>query len=227
MPARGFFVTGTDTGVGKTLVCSALLHALAARGVSAVGMKPIVAGAVDVDGRWLYEDVEALRAASSINAPDALINQYAFRAAIAPHIAAEREGVSIDVEVIERAYAKLSALADVTIVEGVGGFKVPLGPHVDTADLARRLNLPVILIVGMRLGCLNHALLTQAAIGAAGLQLAGWVANTLDARMPMFEENLAALNERIAAPLLGVVPAMPQPKPQSVAELLDLGRLIP
>jgi dethiobiotin synthetase len=224
--ARGFFVTGTDTGVGKTLVCAALLHAFAARGVSAVGMKPIVAGAVEVDGRWIYEDVEALRAASSVAAPDALINQYAFRAPIAPHIAAEREGVTIDVELIERAYAKLGALAEAIIVEGVGGFKVPLGPRVDTADLARRLNLPTILVVGMRLGCLNHALLTQAAIDAAGLPLAGWVANTLDARMPMFDENLTALKERIGAPLLGVVPSMPQPEPQSVAELLDLSRLI-
>jgi dethiobiotin synthetase len=227
MVARAFFVTGTDTGVGKTLVCAALLHAFARRGVSAVGMKPIVAGAVEVDGKWLYEDVEALRAASGVVAPDALINQYAFRAPIAPHIAAQREGVTIDVEVIEGTYAKLSALAEATIVEGVGGFKVPLGPHVDTVDLARRLNLPVILVVGMRLGCLNHALLTQAAIDAAGLPLAGWVANTLDVRMPMFDENLAGLNERIAAPLLGVIPSMPQPKPQSVAEVLDLRRLIP
>jgi dethiobiotin synthetase len=222
--ARGFFVTGTDTGVGKTLICAALLRAFAARGVSAVGMKPIVAGAIEAEAKLIYEDVEALRAASSIEAPLELVNQYAFRAPIAPHIAAQCAGVAIDLSVIERAYAKLSALAQVTIVEGVGGFKVPLGPREDSADLARRLNLPVILVVGMRLGCLNHALLTQAAIRETGPPLAGWVANTLDARMLAFDENLACLEERIAAPLLGVIPFMPAPDAQSAAHQLDLAR---
>jgi dethiobiotin synthetase len=223
--ARGFFVTGTDTGVGKTLVCAALLRAFAARGASTVGMKPIVAGAVEAAGGLVYEDVEALRAASSVDAPPELVNQYAFRAAIAPHVGAQREGVAIDLDVIERAYAKLSALAQVTFVEGVGGFKVPLGAREDTADLARRLNLPVILVVGMRLGCLNHALLTQAAIHASGLPLAGWVANTLDVQMLAFDENLASLKERIAAPLLGVVPFMLELDAQKAARQLDAARL--
>jgi dethiobiotin synthetase len=223
--ARGFFVTGTDTGVGKTLVCAALLRAFAAQGASTVGMKPIVAGAIEVGAKLVYEDVEALRAASSIDAPLELVNQYAFRAPIAPHIAGQREGVAIDLGVIERAYAKLSALADVVIVEGVGGFNVPLGASLDTADLAQRLNLPVVLVVGLRLGCLNHAMLTQAAIRAAGLPLAGWVANTLDAQMLAFDENLASLQERVAAPLLSVVPFMPKPDAQSTAGQLDVTRL--
>jgi dethiobiotin synthetase len=222
---RGFFVIGTDTGVGKTLISAALLHAFAARGMSTVGMKPVVAGAIEVDAKLVYEDVEALRAASSVDAPLELINQYAFRAPIAPHIAAQREGIAIDLGAIERAYANLSTLAQVTIVEGVGGFKVPLGVREDTADLARRLNLPVILVVGMRLGCLNHALLTQDAIRASRLPLAGWVANTLDPHMLAFDENLASLKERIAAPRLGVVPFMPVPDAHSAARQLDLDRL--
>jgi dethiobiotin synthetase len=224
--ARGFFVTGTDTGVGKTLIAAALLRAFALSGLSAVGKKPIVAGAVEVGGRWLYEDVEALRSASSVDAPLELVNQYAFRAPIAPHIAAQREGVKIDLAVIERAYVKLSALAQVSVVEGAGGFQIPLGEDEDSVHLARRLGLPVILVVGMRLGCLNHALLTQAAIRAAGLPLAGWVANRLEAQVLAFDENLATLTDRIAAPLLGVVPFMAQPVAGSVAGYLDVGELV-
>lgn len=220
--ARGFFVTGTDTGVGKTLVSATLLHAFAKSGRNAVGMKPIVAGAIEQSGKWIYEDVEALRAAASVDAPLELVNQYAFRAPIAPHIAAQREGVRIDLSVIERAYAKLSALAQATIVEGVGGFKVPLAPNEDTADLARRLNLPVILVVGMRLGCLNHALLTQDAIRATGLPLAGWVANTLDAHMLEFDANLESVKARINAPLIGVLPFLPPLSAAAAASHLDI-----
>lgn len=223
--ARGFFVTGTDTGVGKTLVAAALLHAFAARGMSAVGMKPIVAGAVEGDGRLVYEDVQALRAAASVDAPAELVNQYAFAEPIAPHIAAQREGVAIDLSVIERAYAKLSALAEMVIVEGVGGFKVPLGARHDTSDLARALGLPVLLVVGMRLGCLNHALLTRDAIHAAGLPLAGWIANRVGAEMLVFEENLASLKARIEAPMLGVIAHMPKPNPAEAARYLDLVQL--
>ena len=224
--ALGLFVTGTDTGVGKTLLSAALLHAFAQRGRKVVGMKPIVAGALlskdAADGEGVYEDVEALRAASNVRAPPELMNQYRFREPIAPHIAAEHAGVSIDFGVIERAYQQLCAVADVVVVEGVGGFKVPLVREQDSADLVRHLGLPVVLVVGMRLGCLNHALLTQAAIKQAGLRLHGWVANTLDPGMHVFDDNLRTLIERIDALLLGVVPFMLKPDARLAAGCLNL-----
>lgn len=198
-----WFITGTDTEVGKTFVACALLHAIRRSGWTALGMKPIAAG-FDADGK--NEDVEQLIAASSLLAPRALVNPYAFRAAIAPHIAAAEEGRTIELANIVAAFAQLRGLADAVLVEGVGGFCVPLGAEIDTADLAVALDLPVVLVVGMRLGCINHALLSVQAITARGLTLAGWVANRIDPAMARFEENLAALQERIGAPLLGVVP---------------------
>ena len=197
-----WFITGTDTEVGKTFVACALLHALRARGLKTLGMKPVAAG-LNSEGK--NEDVEQLIAASSFPAPRELINPYAFRAAVAPHIAAAEEGRPIVLENIIAAFEQLRGLADTILVEGVGGFCVPLGADIDTADLAVALNLPVILVVGMRLGCINHALLTEQAISARGLKLAGWVANRIDSAMSHFDENLAALKERINAPLLGVV----------------------
>src|SRR5262245_38371282 len=167
--SRGYFITGTDTGVGKTLVACALLRAFAARGLRTAGMKPVAAGA-EVHGNELRnEDVEQLRAAASVSAPRHLVNPYCLVPPIAPHIAAERAGVTIELDVIAQCHAGLSALADVVIVEGVGGFCVPLGPAIDTARLAARLALPVVLVVGMRLGCLNHPLLTAEAIASRGL----------------------------------------------------------
>ena len=197
-----WFVTGTDTEVGKTFVSCALLHAMRQRGWTALGMKPVAAG---LDAAGKNEDVEQLIAASSATAPRELVNPYAFRAAIAPHIAAVEEGVTIELADIVAAFTHLQGLADAVLVEGVGGFCVPLGPDRDTADLAVALDLPVILVVGMRLGCISHALLTGQAIAARGLKLAGWVANCIDPAMSRSEENLAALKERIGAPLLGVV----------------------
>lgn len=204
-----WFVTGTDTEVGKTFVTCALLHVLRAAGVRAVGMKPVAAG-TDGDGR--NDDVERLLAASPFAAPRALVNPYLFAPAIAPHIAAAEAGQAIDVEHIASAFAALRERADAVLVEGVGGFLVPLGEGVDSADLAERLALPVILVVGMRLGCINHALLTVEAIAARRLRLAGWVANRIDGQMPRFDENLAALSARIAAPLLGTIAAGSTPE---------------
>ena len=203
-----WFVTGTDTEVGKTFASCALRHALRAQGRRAVGMKPVAAG-TDADGR--NDDVEALIAASGIEAPRELVNPYLFAPAIAPHIAAAESGRTIDLDVIERSFVALRAHADALIVEGVGGFCVPLGPAIDSADLAQRLGLPVILVVGMRLGCINHALLTSQAIAARGLTLAGWIANCIDPSMSRFAENLAALDARIKAPRLGVIPANSTP----------------
>ena len=212
-----WFVTGTDTEVGKTFASCALLHALRNQGYSAVGMKPIAAG-TDEHGR--NDDVEALIAASSVTAPRELVNPYLFAPAIAPHIAAAEAGRAIDLKTIVSAFASLRALADAALVEGVGGFRVPLGATIDSADLAQKLALPVILVVGMRLGCINHALLSVEAIAARGLTLAGWIANSIDAPMPRFAENLAALESRIDAPLLGVIPAASTP--QKAARLIAL-----
>ena len=199
-----YFIAGTDTEIGKTFVTCALLHAARAQGRVAVGMKPIAAGADMVAGELLIEVAARLRAAGSFDPGLALLNPYCLKSPIAPHIAAAEEGVAIDPAPILAAFAKLQAQAELVLVEGVGGFRVPLGKSYDTADLARDLALPVILVVGMRLGCINHALLTAEAIQARGLQLAGWVANQADPAMLRFEQNLEALTERLPAPLLGV-----------------------
>jgi len=208
---RGLFITGTDTGVGKTLVTAALLHALAGLGERVVGMKPVAAGAELVDGVWVNEDVLALREASPVVAPLARVNPYLFREAIAPHIAAEHKGVRIEVPRIVESFEDLAAQGDQVLVEGAGGFLVPIGPNRDMADLAVALALPVLLVVGMRLGCLNHALLTAEAIERRGLRLAGWVANRLDPEMAAYDENLASLAARLPAPLVAELPAMPVP----------------
>lgn len=222
---RGFFVTGTDTGVGKTLIACALLHAFAARGVRVIGMKPVSAGGERHAGRLENQDVAALKAASSVTAPDEIINPYCFERPVAPHIAAAEEGITIEWDRVDRAYAALAARADCVIVEGAGGFLVPLGPGIDTADLAARLRLPVILVVGMRLGCLNHALLTAAAVSAAGLPLAGWIANHIVRDMPCAAENVAALSERLPAPLLARIPYLAQPEAEPLADRLLLAAL--
>ena len=212
-----WFIAGTDTEVGKTFVTCALLHAFAARGINAVGMKPVAAG-TDAEGR--NEDVEQLLAAMPVPAPRELVNPYLYAPPIAPHIAAAEAGQEIDPARIASAFASLRENADAVLVEGVGGFLVPLGPRYDAADLAQDLDLPVILVVGMRLGCINHALLTRDAIIARGLKLAGWVANRIDPNMNRFDENLAALKERLPAPLLGIIP--PASTPRSAAQHLVL-----
>ncbi len=220
MSAQGFFVTGTDTGVGKSLASAALLHAFAALGYRAVGMKPVAAGADLIDGVWCNEDVLQLQAASNVAANAAWVNPYLLRRPLAPHIAAEIQGVSIELPRIVDAYAQLAALADVVVVEGAGGFRVPLTATRDSADLAQHLALPMILVVGMRLGCLNHALLTAEAITARGLRLAGWVANRIDPDMAAYEENLAALRSRLGCPLLAELPHVPQPDARAMASLI-------
>ncbi|MFZ6751551.1 dethiobiotin synthase [Undibacterium sp. Ren11W] len=201
-----YFVTGTDTEIGKTLVSAALLLALAQRGQSTIGMKPVAAGADLIDGVWHNEDVDALMAAATMRAAPELVAPYLMQTPAAPHIVAELENVTISGAHIQSCYQVLTTQADVVIVEGVGGFCVPLNADLDTADMAQTLGLPVILVVGMRLGCISHALLTAEAIAARGLKLAGWVANTVDENMLYPDENLAALRARLPAPLLGRIP---------------------
>lgn len=223
-PAAGLFVTGTDTGVGKTLVSCALLRAFAARGLRAVGMKPVAAGCYRRGGQWENEDVDALVAASNVAATARDVNPYRFEPAIAPHIAAVRAGDSISLDRICASYEVLRRDADRVIVEGAGGLLVPLGDGIDFTHLAKRLELPVVLVVGMRLGCLNHALLTAESVRRHGLLLAGWVANTLDPAMPEFAANLQSLEARLGASLLGVLPFGP-PDAAQAAGLIDLTRL--
>ena len=218
---HGFFVTGTDTGVGKTVVACALLAAFAAWGLRAAGMKPVAAGAERVAGRLTHGDVDQLIAAGNVAAPREFVNPYCFLPAIAPYIAAAQAGTVIDLDRIVGSFDELAALADVVIVEGVGGFRVPLGRNIDTSALAARLALPVVLVVGMRLGCLNHALLTSEAIAARGLVLAGWVANHIDPEMEAAEENVRALQQELPTPLLARVPYAPAPDYRTVASLLE------
>jgi len=223
--SHGYFVTGTDTGIGKTLVACALLGAFAARGLKVVGMKPVASGAEQGMNGLVNEDVEKLIAAGNVAAPRADVNPYCFAPPIAPHIAAQQAGVTIALDRIEQSFQRLAARAEVTIVEGVGGFRVPLGPGIETAHLAERLALPVVLVVGMRLGCLNHALLTAEAITARGLKLAGWVANHLDAEMSVATDNVRALEERIAAPMITRISHARQPDVRAVAAALDVAIL--
>jgi dethiobiotin synthetase len=219
-----FFVTGTDTGVGKTLIAGALLSAFALAGKSTVGMKPVAAGC-DRAGRW--EDVDLLVSASTERAPGELVNPYAFEPAIAPHIAADLAAIDISLDRIASAHAQLSKLADVVVVEGAGGFMIPLNERQTGADLARALGIPVILVVGMRLGCLSHALLTRSAIAAAGLRCAGWVANCMAPEMPYLERNIESLRARLDAPLLGTVPNQPGMCATEAAAHLSLKPLLP
>ncbi|HXU92175.1 MAG TPA: dethiobiotin synthase [Gallionella sp.] len=217
-----YFVTGTDTGVGKTLISCALLHAFAAQGKRVIGMKPVAAGCGDDDQ---HEDVVRLRAASNVLAGKGQVNPYCFPRPVAPHLAAKFVGVSVHFSRIVASFSELNGMADEVIVEGAGGLLVPLNEEEDSADLIGEMGLPVILVVGMRLGCLNHALLTVDALKWRGLKLVGWVANVVDADMAMLDENVAALQQRIAAPLLGIVPHQAQPDAREAAKLLDLNLL--
>ena len=198
--AGGVFVTGTDTGAGKTRVAVALLRACAAGGVAAVGMKPVAAGIEP--GQTVNDDVLALDAAGAVRAPLADRNPYAFSEPIAPHVAAAREGRRIDLAAIADAYRRLAAVAGFVGVEGAGGPLVPLSQGTDMLDIARVLRLPVILVVGLRLGCLSQALACELAIRARGLVLAGWVANRVDPSMACADESVAAIAERLPAPML-------------------------
>lgn len=202
---QAFFVTGTDTDVGKTYIAAALMRHFAQQGKTVLGMKPVAAGAERVEGWLLNSDVAELVKASNVSTDLALINPYAFEPAIAPHIAAEQAGVTVSLSKIQQAFDGLQAQADVVIVEGAGGFRVPVNRQETMADLASRLNLPVIMVVGMRLGCINHALMTAGSIRAAGLNLVGWVANRMDPNMPALEENIATLKAMIKAPCIADV----------------------
>lgn len=195
---QSFFITGTDTGIGKTYVACKLIKQYIAQGYKVVGMKPVAAGCDLIDGQWMNEDVKLLSEASNVEAPIELVNPYALRSAIAPHIAAEQEGVVIDFGVIADAYSKLQAVADIVIVEGAGGLLVPLNQEKTILDLIKYLDIPAILVVGMRLGCLNHALLTNEVLKHDNVAIHGWVANILDTKMPVLQQNIDEIRGQLA-----------------------------
>ncbi|MDJ0739388.1 MAG: dethiobiotin synthase [Gammaproteobacteria bacterium] len=202
----GLFVTGTDTDCGKTHVARALIRLLDDQGIRVVPFKPVAAGAASDDGNLRNDDALALIAACGRELPHDLVNPYCFAPPIAPHIAAAEVGAAIDSDRIRAAFAALGAHGDVVIAEGAGGWLVPLGDGYDIADLAADLGLPVLLVVGLRLGCLNHARLTERAILDSGLPLAGWIATQVDPAMTHVDDNVAALRERLTSPCLGVLP---------------------
>jgi dethiobiotin synthetase len=190
---QAFFITGTDTGVGKTYVACKLIQQYVAQGYKVVGMKPVAAGEDFVNGEWVNDDVLKLEAASNVKAARRLTNPYSFKQAIAPHIAAELASVEIKLEVLQHAFDELSQLADIVIVEGAGGFLVPINHQKTLANLVVACNIPVILVVGMKLGCINHTWLTFEAIKSRNSEFYGWVANPIDSNMQFYNENVLTI----------------------------------
>ncbi len=226
MSARGFFITGTDTDVGKTWVAAGLLAALSAQGHVTAAMKPIACGCWDTPDGLRNDDAVLLMRHASLALPYAQVNPYAFAEPLAPHIAAARAGREIEIAPLKTIFDAIHSRADYVIVEGVGGWQVPLNKRETTVDLALALDLPVILVVGMRLGCLNHALLSYDSIMGHGLTLAGWVANAIDPEFSELDENIQALCDRIMAPLLGIVPNLSDFDADRIARLLDIKSLV-
>jgi dethiobiotin synthetase len=221
--ATGYFITGTDTSCGKTEITLGLMHLLQAQGKSVVGMKPVASGATVTEDGLRNDDAQRILHHSSQSVPYELVNPCVFEPPIAPHLAAGKLEQKIGFELILGCYERLSSLADMVIVEGVGGWRVPLGEDGDLSDLAQAMKLPVILVVGMKLGCLNHALLSVDAIRAKGLVLAGWVANIMDPEVLELEANLETLRQTIGAPCLGVVPYMRTVSTEIIAASIRLG----
>jgi len=222
---NALYITGTDTGIGKTVASTALLHALRARGLRAVGMKPVASGCEWTDGGWRNEDALALLAASEPRPDYADLNPYALPLPLAPELAADEAGVTVELERIRAAHARLRAQSDVVVVEGVGGWAAPLSRTLDQAGVVRALELPVVLVVGLRLGCLNHAYLTARAIAADGARLAGWIANDIDPAMARADDNFGLLSQRLPAPCLGRLPHGETADAEAMARYLDVSAL--
>lgn len=229
MTSRGIFITGTDTGVGKTIVATALVRGLVARGERVAVMKPVASGSNRTADGLRNDDALALIAASNVEAPYDRVNPYCFEPAISPHIAAEEACIAVDTAHIRRNFDALATAADLVIVEGAGGWLAPVGPHISIKDIATALDLPVVLVIGVRLGCINHARLTKLAIESHGARLAGWIANTIDPAMPRRKENLETLTRELGEPPLAVVPSLlpgaaPLELPDAAARLFHPNR---
>lgn len=223
----GIFITGTDTGCGKTAVAAGIIHCLRSRGVAAAGMKPVASGCRETPAGLRNDDAELLLETAGLDVPYGDVNPYAFLPPIAPHLAAEETEMAVRTGPIEEAFNRLLGRSDCVVVEGVGGWAVPLGPELMLADLARSLNLPVILVVGMRLGCLNQAALSARAIQDDGLQLAGWIGNGLDQAFERAGANLASLKQMLdPAPCIGVVDYHAPATAQAVSRHLRFDRLM-
>jgi dethiobiotin synthetase len=206
----GFFITGTDTEIGKTLVAGALIQKFREQGIDALGFKPVAAGTYqDHQGNILNEDIETLRIAANLEPDKNITSPYVFEMPIAPHLAAEKLGKRLDLDTMLDAYKKVGSQTNCIIVEGAGGFLIPLNETENLSDLVQQLKLPVIMVVGMRLGCINHALLTYEAILSRQIKIAGWVANSLSSEMPFLQENIKTLQTKIQAPFLGSIPPLP------------------
>jgi dethiobiotin synthetase len=219
---QGFFITGTDTGCGKTAITLGLMHRLQQAGKRVLGMKPIASGAEMSSSGLRNEDALNIQAQGSIELPYEQVNPFAYAPPIAPHLAAEAAAEPIEMERIGEIFHQLSEQTDVILVEGVGGWSVPLSESESLGDLARRLDLPVIMVVGLRLGCINHALMTEACIGLSGCRLAGWVGNLVEPDMAAQSGNIDSLRTRLSAPCLGVVPWLNNPSPDLVSAYLDI-----
>ena len=221
---KHFYVTGTDTGIGKTIASTALLHVLRSDGLRAVGMKPVASGCVRTDTGWHNEDALALLEASDPHPEYTELNPYALPSPLAPEIAAREAGVEIELGKIVSAFERLRALADAVVVEGVGGWSAPLSATLDQVDVVRVLRLPVVMVVGMRLGCLNHARLTARAIADDGCELVGWIANHVDPEMARQDENFEMLKLRLHSPCWGRLPYSPSPDARMLSRLLKPGQ---
>lgn len=227
MAKHSFFVAGTDTDAGKTIVAAGLLEAANRRGLSTMGLKPIAAGCERTGEGLRNSDALLLQATASIKLPYEQVNPFTFEAAIAPHIAAinEKRMLSAD-RISAMCRGSLMQSADFAIVEGAGGWRVPLNQRETMAHIPKQLNIPVIMVVGVKLGCINHALLTAESIARDGLYLAGWVANKIDPEMSCYDENVATIDSMLRAPLVAEIPFLDEPFPENVASFIDLEKLI-
>lgn len=216
----GYFITGTDTGIGKTYATVALMRWFRRSGVSVIGMKPVASGCFFEDGELRNEDALLLQENASVRAPYSKLNVYVFEPPVSPHIAARKSGQVVGIEPIVKKCRSLEGLADRVLVEGVGGWEVPINDGERVSDLAKALELPVILVVGMRLGCLNHAILTSRAIIGSGVPFSGWIGNCVNQSFSFLEENLQTLRTQLPVPCLGVIPYGGKFEPDADGEAL-------
>lgn len=206
MTHKGFFVTGTDTGIGKTYASLQLMRLLQTEGLKVVGMKPVASGSDWNGERWVNEDALALWKACSLSVKLEWVNPYAFELPVSPHIAAQRMGEKVELSRLREAFERLTADADCVVVEGVGGWRVPLSDNMDVSDLAKALGLPVLMVVGLRLGCINHARLTHESMVQSGVRVAGWIANNLETGLLHTEEAVETLALELGAEPLAILP---------------------